>query len=164
MAKALGIKQIEMYENMIEEDFAPLITILRSRTMGIRGSVEKQVKKDFGVYDLLAEKAALTERIVEIEKQTKKLTETRGHHNTTSGKWEYISEIDKEVNRKLEELNEPLSTARKSKDEVVRGIRLSSIPTDIKTLFTRSEKILKQLNKEAKKLPAIDVGVVPELE
>ena len=163
MAKTLGIKQIEMYENMIREDFAPLITILTSRTTGIRDNVGKQVKKDFGVYDLLAEKATLKERIKEIEQKTESLTEQK-YHKAPNGKYVWTSDLDEEVDRRLEELNEPLSTAKKAKEEIVREIRLSSVPTDIKTIFTRSEKVIKQLAKEVAKLPAIDVEVVPEIE
>jgi len=163
MAKTLGIKQIEMYENMIKEDFAPLITILTSRTTGIEDKVEKQVKKDLGVYDLLAEKAALEERIKEIEQKTKSLT-GKNFHKEANGRFISTSELTEEIDRRLEELNEPLSTAKKAKNEIIREIRLSSVPTDIKTIFTRSGKIIKQLTKEIAKLPAIDFRAVPEIE
>jgi len=163
MAKALGIKQIEMYEHMIIEDFAPLITILESRTAGIQDSVTKQVKKDMGIYELLAEKAALKERIKEIESKTERLTKDT-YHRDPDGNNTWISELSSETNRRLEELNEPLSTATEAKKEIVREIRLSSVPTDIKTIFARSGKIIKQLSKEVAKLPAINIGVVPELE
>jgi len=163
MAKTLGIKQIEMYENMIKEDFAPLITILTSRTTGIEDKVEKQVKKDLGVYDLLAEKAALEERIKEIEQKTKSLT-GKNFHKEANGRFISTSELTEEIDRRLEELNEPLSTAKKAKNEIIREIRLSSVPTDIKTIFTRSGKIIKQLAKEIAKLPAIDFRAVPEIE
>ena len=56
MAK-LGITMIEMYCNMIRNDFEPLVSMLRRRTDGVRDKIESQVKKELGVYDLYAEKA-----------------------------------------------------------------------------------------------------------
>ena len=53
MGKQLGVTQIKMYEDMIKQDFDPLLIILKARTAGLEPKIMVQVKKDLGVYDLL---------------------------------------------------------------------------------------------------------------
>jgi len=161
MAKAIGVKAIEMYEGMINEDFGPLITILRSRTDGIAGAVRKQVKKDLGIYDLLAEKAALEERIKEIDEKTNDLTEKVGHY--TSGRYTTSCVLDDEVNERLLEMNKELRAAKEARNSMIRRVRLSGVTADIQAVFTEAAKVIEQLAEEAKNLPPL-VELYPTLE
>jgi len=162
MAKALGMKAIEMYEGMIMKDFGPLISILGARTAGIDEAVRQQVKKDLGVYDLLAEKAALEERIKEINTETKAIME-KNYHYDENGKLSGICKLDVEVNKRLEAMNKELTTAKAARDGMIRRVRLSGITADIQAVFEGSAKVIEQLAEEAKNLPPL-VELYPTLE
>ena len=51
MATKLGIRMIEKYEEMVRDDFTPLINQLESREDSIREEVTVIVKKEMGIYD-----------------------------------------------------------------------------------------------------------------
>lgn len=55
-SKGLGITMINMYCDMIDNEFSPIIAMLEARTSGIKPVITRRVKKDFGIYDLLAKK------------------------------------------------------------------------------------------------------------
>ena len=69
MAKPLGVTMINMYEGMVKEDFAPLITRLKARTSMVSSEVDRQVKVDMGVHRLYEEKAALSMRVQELTRE-----------------------------------------------------------------------------------------------
>jgi len=146
----LGINLITMYEKMINEDFDPLVIRLQARTKGIEQKVETQVKKDLGVYKLFAERAALKERLKEIEKTLEKV-ERRAWASGGRG----ISIIDREVENRLKVLNAPLEQVKARRDELVRQVKLSGIGADIKAVFDAVPGVLADLSRAYKNLPAI---------
>ena len=159
MAKTLGVTQIKMYEDMIMDDFAPLITILKARTEGLHDPISRRVKKDLGIYDLLKEKIVLEERLREIEGKTNSIIQK--HYHWDNGHQSYYSKLEREIETKLAEMNKELNEATAARDEMVRDIRLSGAFDNIQKLFKKSMKVIEQLTKTAKNLPP--VKFVPEL-
>lgn len=121
MSRQLGITQINMYVDMVTAEFAPVIAILEGRTEGMRPYIQDQVKKDFGIYELLAEKAALEERIRQIEELTESYVEQK-YDIRVAG---YRCKMDAEVQKRIESLNRPLP---KQRQRATRSSSRSSSP------------------------------------
>jgi hypothetical protein len=151
MSRQLGITQINMYVDMVNAEFAPIISALENRTGSLRTSICEQVKKDLGVYDLLAEKAALEERIKEIEEQTQKFTKNEYDAQVSH----YRSKIDAEVEKRIEFLNRPLGEAKARRDGIIKRIKLSSAVPEIRTMFEEIGKEVAKITEDARSLPPL---------
>lgn len=162
MAKGgLGITMINMYCDMVDQEFATVIAILEARTAGIRTAVERQVKKDLGVYSLLMKKAALTEQIKEIEMEMETLT-SRYRCNRSNFGSGYMSRIEEETNKRMQELNQQLYEAIAAKDSLKRSIKLSSASGQIAELFAALGPEVQRRLEMANRLPPIEIPLIEE--
>ena len=152
-SKALGINLINMYEKMVREDFDPLISILTARCAGVKEKIVTQVKKDFGIYKLYEEKAALQVRISEIEKGLREY-EVQNHRAGGEG-YRFVSRIDDEVEKRLTELNAPLQEVTANKESILRQIRLAGVGQEIKSTFEGLPEVIRELSERFANLPAI---------
>ncbi len=152
MSRQLGITQINMYVDMVQAEFAPVISVLEGRTGSIKPSICEQVKKDFGIYELLAEKAALEERINEIEEQTGKYT--KNEYDAQVG--HYRTKIEAEVEKRIELLNKPLGEAKARRDGIIKRIKLSSAVPEIRTMFEEIGKEVEKITEDVRSLPPLD--------
>jgi len=164
MAKnGLGITMINMYCGMVDEEFAPVIAMLESRTAGIKSAVMRQVKKDLGVYDLIMQKTALEEKVKEIEQQIRSKTKQR-IVSGPDGRSDWQSPIEAETDRRLAELNRPLTEAIAAKESLKKSIKLSTASSQISGLFeVVSGEVARRLQTAAA-LPPIDVPLIEEAE
>ncbi len=135
MSRQLGITQINMYVDMVKAEFAPVIAVLEGRTEGMKPYISEEVKKDFGIYELLAEKAALEERISQIEKLTESYV-TQKYDIQVAG---YRCKLDAEVQKRIELLNRPLAEAKATRDAIIKQIKLASGPRG-KSMFEENRK------------------------
>lgn len=156
MAKPLGPQMIEMYVDMIKQDFDPLITRLKNRTHGLKPKITKQVKIDLGIYELYQEKAALNVRLDEIKSRLAEFEVTQPEWRDGDGSWR--SRIDKEVAERMDAVNEPLTEAITTRGRLIREIKLSGIGEDIKTTFDALPGILKDLAEKFADLPELTNG------
>lgn len=160
-SKGLGITMINMYCDMIDNEFSPIIAMLEARTSGIKPVITRRVKKELGIYDLLAKKAALEEEIEEIKRQLE--SQTRDRWNERLHSWSNV--VDAEVERRLEELNEPLGEATRMMESLKKTIKLSTAPVQVAALFERLSEEMKGLKDKYSMLPPItDVLKITEEE
>jgi len=146
---------------MIDNEFAPLISMLKARTDGIKPVIVRRVKKDLGVYDLLARKAALEEEIREIITQMNQKTDDRFDPRSRT----YNNAIEREVNRRLDEINEPLCEITGMAESLKRSIKLSTAPSEVAGIFDRLSEEMKDLTQKYSSLPPItDVLKITEEE
>lgn len=153
----LGVTHIKMYEEMIERRFSPIITVLNARNKSVDREIATQVKKDLGIYDLMAEKEAIMLRLKEIERDLVSYTEKE--YGYVNGKYGTLpSLLEREITRRVEEKNKPLCEIKKIKAEMLDEIRLSTAGTEVKAIFEKMDKILDAKMAEAKQLlpPGID--------
>jgi len=148
----LGVKQIEMYSEMIAEKFQPIVGLLEGRTAGAKDGISQQVKKDLGVYDLLAEKAALQERINEIDRTT---TDILHRQYLVGTGW--ASKLDAEINKRMEEMNPLLTEIKNERQALINEIKLAGVSDQVIALFTKLDDRMKVLGEKVSKLPAIEV-------
>lgn len=152
MSRQLGITQINMYVDMVKAEFAPVIAILEGRTEGMKPYIGEQVKKDFGIYELLAEKAALEERISQIEKLTESYTK-KNYDIQIGG---YRCRLDAEIDKQIELLNRPLAEAKATRDAIIKQIKLASAVPEVKSMFEEIGNEVAKLTEKAKTLPPIE--------
>lgn len=149
---ALGITQINMYCDLVKKEFEPIEKILTSRTHGLESFIETQVKKDWGIYELCAEKAAIKQRLDELDSR---LREYIGF-----GYRDENTKLKKEVRKRLFEMNEPLVKVQAQKDCLLKQIKLSNAPKEVSSLFVKIEEEVKTLLAEVSALPAITIDGV----
>jgi len=146
----LGIKMIEMYCKMIEDEFGPLEKRVEERvTQAIKDEVEKQVKIDLGIYEMYMQKEALQLQINEIEKKLKKY-ENREYE----GGWR-SSLIEREVSKRLNKLNEPLTKIQEARDSIIKKVKLTGVSTDVKEIFDGIAAEISNLKQTYGALPPI---------
>ena len=148
MAK-LGIQAIEMYCSMVREQFAPLLSELRSREHGIKENLEIHVKKDLGIYNLYVKKAKLKVELEETERQLKGW-ETKTH--TPMG---YVDPIEERVNVLLRKSRNGIAgEVRKEMNDMIFAIKLSGLDADTKSVFDKLPGVIGKLTNKVNKLPA----------
>lgn len=152
MSRQLGITQINMYVDMVKAEFAPVIAILEGRTEGMKPYIGEQVKKELGIYELLAEKAALEERISQIEKLTESYVKQK-YDIEVGG---YRCRLDAEVQKRIELLNRPLAEAKATRDAIIKQIKLASAVPEVKSMFEEIGNEVAKLAEKAKALPPIE--------
>jgi len=148
----LSIKQVEMYSEMITEKFQPIVELLEGRTSGAKDVVSKQAKKDLGVYDLLAERAALTERIEEIDRATNDII----HKQYLTGMG-WTCKLDVEIEKRLENMNPLLTEIKNERQALINEIKLSGVSDQVIALFEKLDDRMKVLAEKAGKLPPIKI-------
>ena len=154
----LGIKMIEMYCKMIEGEFIPLEAKIEGRiTESIKDEVEKQVKMDFGIYEMYMQKEALNLQINEIDKKLRKY-ENREYQDGYRD-----SLIEREVRKRVNKLNEPLAKIEEAKERIIKQVKLTGVSTDIKDIFDRIGNEIASLKDTYGSLPPITVATVKAL-
>lgn len=155
MAK-LSIKMIEMYTNMINEQFQPLFTQLNNREIQIKKKVETEVKKELGIYKLYVRFEELKLEMAEIKRQLKGWEETVYDSNTMRRE----SPIDSMVRERMDKIqNGYKKKLTQVRDELIFAIKLSGVDDTVKETFARLPRMVAKLTKEAKKLPPINKTV-----
>ena len=154
MAKTLSKSMIDMYVDMVNQDLQPLIELAQNRvTSPVLREIEIQVKKDFGVYALYEEKAALQLRLREIDN---KLTDYEG------SQW-CKGKVAEEVQKRQEILNTPMEEIRRVQREITRKIKLTGVATDVSDAFSELPKEIKRLETKIKKLKPITPDYIRQL-
>lgn len=126
MGKGLSMGMIQMYIGLIEDEYEPLINMLQAKTEAVKPDIEKQVKVDMGIYDLLMEKTAVETRLSEIKKKLSDLVGS--YYDTTSC-------VQSEINKRLLDMNMPLKQAMASKEAALKKIKLMGAGDDVKQIF-----------------------------
>jgi hypothetical protein len=153
-SKGMTISQTQMYEGMIKDEFNSLITILKARSDAVEPMIRVRVKKELGVYTLLLKKAALEEELKSIGEQIHEKTKSIGEYE--SGRYVYHSKVEDAVAREIRQYNEPLREAEAYRDALIKELRLSLCPADVKEVFVRLEPEIKKRLEEAKSLPPLE--------
>lgn len=151
----MTVSMIKMYEQMIEDDFDPIIKILQARGNAVKDTVIVDVKKDLGVYDLLTRKAKLELELAEVKEQIERKTKAVRVPDATS--WEYKSPIDLEVERRMEEINAPLTEAKRFRDGLMREIKLSTGTPEVRAVFGKLPAEIEEWKTKVTRLPKIKV-------
>jgi len=94
-----------MYVDLVKKEYEPLISMLKAKSEAMRSKIEIQVKKDFGIYNMLAELEAIDIRREEIKD---KLKEFNDNYWSSNGN---LCKVDQEVNRRVREMFTPLAEA-----------------------------------------------------
>ena len=147
MAK-MGINAINMYCDMVKQQFGPILSELRSRNSELRSQIEIEVKKELGIYDLYVKQAKFKAQLAEIERQLKGW-ETKSH--TPSG---YMDPIEEKVNVILNKSkNGLMKDVEKEMNEMIFAIKLSGIDSNTKAVFDKLPGIIKKFAEKVVKLP-----------
>ena len=149
MGKQLGIQMIDMYVGMLRDEFQPLMAELNVREMAIKEQVEEQVKKDFGIYDLMMEREHLKLQLAEIESR---LSSWEGR-TYIAGK--YTTKIEYAVEAEMEKLRNGLGKQiQAAQSEAIKSIRLMGTSNEVVNIFKEIGKQVADMGVQLRALPA----------
>ena len=145
----LSIGMINMYIDLVNEMFAPLLTEIKVFEQAASEKASILAKKDAGIYDIMMEKETLIMRMREIDDEIMKW---QRRYRDKSGEWTTDLEILTENH--LRKVRVPQVQAIKdARDEAIRSIKLSGLSGEIKMVFDKLPETVKKLSMSIKKLP-----------
>lgn len=147
MGKGLSLGMIEMYIELVKKEYEPLINMLKAKSEAMKSHIEIQVKKDFGIYDLLAEYEAIEIRREEIKD---KLADFNNNYWSNS---KNLCKVDREVERRLREMFTPLVEAEIAQENALKKIKLMGAGDDVKKIFENLTEEIKLMSESYKILP-----------
>lgn len=148
--KQMGINMIEMYVNMVKEEFEPLMAQLNARETVMRSNMEVEVRKELGIYNMTIKKHKLQAELDELNRQLKEF-EDKKHYD----KYGYSSRISQVVDAKMAERKNGIRVEIESlRDHMIKRIKLAGLTGDIKQAFDDLPKLIEPLKKKLKELPA----------
>ena len=149
MGQKIGIQMIDMYVKMIREEFEPLMAALNVREMAIREQVEEQVKRKFGIYDLMMKREHLKLQLTEM---TNKLSDWE-RRQTIDGK--YTTKIEYAVESEMEKMRNGLGKQiGEAKKAAIKSVRLMGTSEDVVGIFKDISKQIADMGDQLKALPA----------
>lgn len=154
-------RMIDMYIDMVKDEFKPVIESLTDRTTTIRNEIEDQVKKELGYYELEAQLAALCLKITEV---SEKLHQLKGTLRFGIGKdtvvpfWDndQPSLIRTETEKRLKQINQPLVDATNTMNAAIRKVKLMSCGKDFANIMQDITIQVALLASNVKQLPPIE--------
>ena len=151
----LGIQKIEMYIQMVENKFAPLLNELQSRMSIEKFNAEIEVRKEFGIYDLTVKRSKLQMELDEIERQLKSFEKTT--RKTIPGvgtRW--VSPIDDAVDAKLQQRKHQVyKEVEWAVEKIKDSIRLAGASDDVQRVFKSLDDTVTKLSAKVSKLPKV---------
>jgi len=164
MAKQLGIGMIEMYTEIVREEFAPIMASLNARRSVEIANTEVEARKELGIYNLTVKKLKLKAELDEVTRQLKSYEDST-YTKLPNGTYRTQSRIDLLVNAKMaERKNGLLKEAESVQNELIKRIKLSGVTSDVKLVFEDLAKQIEPLNKKLKKLPKVKTLKSPLLK
>jgi hypothetical protein len=146
MGAKLGIQMIDMYCQLVYQEFRPILDSLRARRQVEEHNCEIDVRKELGIYDLTTKRMKLKAQLDEIERQLRSY-EKAEHYGQPS-------KIEKIVKVKMaESKNGILKEAEMLQMDLIRRIKLSGVTGDVKEVFDEIPKLIAPLEKKIKALP-----------
>ena len=147
MSAKLGITMIEMYCDMIKEQFKPITEALDLRDSELEDVCRVQAKKDLGIYDKMMLQAKLSLQLEELKEELASYTSCSYPRNK--------NKIDRLTEQKMAALKNGFhKKVETSMKDMIYGIRLSGLDNDTKNVFNRLPAVIESLSKELKALPA----------
>jgi uncharacterized protein YPO0396 len=132
MGKGISKGMIQMYRDILNKKYEPLISMLQAKSKALAPRVALQVKKDMGVYALMMEEAALKKRLEEVESELRRLNAKT--YNYQTNRYD-LAAVDVEIDRRLTEMNEPLMQVNAAKEAADEKIMLMGAGDDVAKVF-----------------------------
>jgi hypothetical protein len=159
---SLTITHIRMYEELLDKELNPVIRILEARGSAIKDRVTVEVKRDMGIYDLTMKKFQLEAALDEVKRQLKEKTEKR--YLDVNGERKYVSPVDAEIERRVNEINSPLIEVTSFRDNLVKEIKLACGTPEIRAMFEKLMPEVQEWMEKVKKLPPLKLKKLTEAD
>jgi len=151
-----------MYEELLDKELDPVIKILEARGNAVKDRVTVEVKRDMGIYDLILKKTQLETALDEVKRQLREKTSQR--YIDVNGERKYMSPVDAEIERRLDEINSPLVEVRSFRDNLVKQIKLACGTPEIRQMFEKLTPEIQKWTEKVKKLPPLKLKQLTEAD
>lgn len=150
---------IDMYIVMVQDEFKPVIEVLKSRTDKIRDEIENQIKQELGYYELEGQKAALELKLKEIRKKLWEMKGGLGCVGSNDG-YNYDNDspqlIETETEKRLKQVNQPLVNAEKAMKDAIKQVKLMSCGKEFADVMADITVQVSMLANNIAQLPPIE--------
>lgn len=136
MSKAgkFSITMLQKYETMIEDRFSPILAAADRATAPLRFSIQEEIKKEWGIYELEAQLAIAKEKVSSLESElaSKKGSNGKYCYAGRGTTWvENDSRIDNEIKRRLRERDGVYERIFTEKKKIVDELWLAQAPEEL---------------------------------
>jgi hypothetical protein len=157
---SLTITHIRMYEELLDKELNPVITILEARGNALKERITVEVKRDMGIYDLILKKVQLETALEEVKRSLREKTDKK--YIDVDGERVYMSPIDAEIERRLKESNSPLVEVKAFRDGLVKEIKLACGTPEIREMFNKLLPEVAKWTEKVKRLPPLKLKPLSE--
>ena len=159
---SLTITHIRMFEELLDKELNPVITILEARGNAVKDRITVEVKRDMGVYDLILKKAQLEAALDDVRQELREKTSQR--YIEVNGVKKYMSPVDAEIGRRLDEVNSPLVELKSFRDNLIKQIKLACGTPEIRQMFEKLAPEIETWMAKVKKLPPLKLKQLTEAD
>jgi len=144
----MTISMIDMYCDLVKEQFAPIIQTLKIQDNKIEEQLRIEVKKEFGIYDKMVRLAKLKLQIEELEGELEQFTKE------SHGKNGWKTRIDVLVDEKMAAAKNGFhKKVEERQAKMIYNIKLGGLDGETKKVFDELPRVIESLTKELKRLP-----------
>lgn len=146
----LGIGMINMYVEMVNEAFGPLMREINARNTDLKETAKIEARKKLGIYDMYVKRTKLQAQIDEINSKVNRY-ESR-NYNSKKDKWECaVDDLADDILKR--HTNGIERKIREAHHDAVNSIKLSGLAGDVAKLFDELPDVIKKLSKEIEAAP-----------
>ena len=156
-SKGLSLGLINMYTHMVEEEFNPVISIAEARNARLIPAIRRKVYEEMGVYELEAKRAAIMTQVDEIDDQITTIKGKSTGRNYQTGRDNREGGLaQKEIERRLGDVDGRVSGLKNMKDSILKDVKLSGSTPEIQKTFQLLAEELGKVKEHLESLPPVD--------
>jgi len=156
-SKGMSLGMIRMYEQMVNEEFEPIINMAEARNARLAPAIRRAVYAEMGIYELEAKRAAIEQQMKEVDDQ---ITLIKGKASVSLGYGRPVHYegglAQKEIDRRLADVDGMVSGLHEMKDSILKKIKLSGSTPEVQKTFERLEFELKEMLDKLAALPPVE--------
>lgn len=152
--KPIGPTQIRMFEEMLKEQFQPLLVEVEIIEESLKRRIEIDVRKEVGIYKLSVEAAALKRRLAEVEEVLKAWEKADYRHESKLAK-----AVESRMNSEFTLSGQIRGFMKGLRDD----LRLAVLPTEVQDIFrTKIPTALATFTAQVQQIKASERPLLPE--
>ena len=156
-SKELSVTKINMYIDMIGEEFEPLMNEVSAMESGMRSKLKEQTIEDLGLNVLIEEFETISKQLTKLIEKTKPYLQIGWHYHGGNDNELFCtttSDLDKIVSTRMQVLRRgPIEEVYNAKKSLENRIRLAGVGEDIRKAFVDLPRTLSALKKQFAALP-----------
>ena len=154
MPKELSVSKINMYLDMVDREFAPLMNEVKAMESTIKQQVKQQAMEDLGLNDLKQELDAIQAQIDEIIARADPYAKLDWSSWDKRFDFKLCDDFNSIVETRMRVCRKgPIEQTYKALNDAQDAIKLAGVGQDVRNAFDRIPKVLESLKHQFAALP-----------